>query len=65
MILADGADEAEERAEDVGKSAEHEYVNELGQTVRRVFVSVLEVQDLGEQELEDGVEVFSRHFRAT
>ena len=49
-----------DRAASVGKSAEHEYLNEQGETVRWTFLRVDEVQDLCEETLEDGMEVFSR-----
>jgi hypothetical protein len=63
VLLCDTEAAARARAEEVGHGAEHEYVNEAGETVRWRFVSVLEVQDLGELALEDGTEVFSTLFR--
>lgn len=59
--LIQAVDEAEARskASRVGSSEQHEYLNHLGETVAWHFVSVLEVQDLGEDNLTDGMEVFS------
>lgn len=47
------------RAEEIGHAAAHDYKNEDGQTVEWRFVRAIELQDLCEDTLEDGVEVFS------
>jgi hypothetical protein len=63
IILGESIEDATARAEAIGRAAEHEYPNEAGEVVRWVFASVLEVQDLCESELQDGMEVFSTLFR--
>jgi hypothetical protein len=59
--LIQAADEAQAQSKAclLGPSEEHEYLNEHGETVRWRFVSVLEVQDLCEENVCDGMEVFS------
>lgn len=47
-------------AEAVGRRNEHSYPNEHGEVVTWRFMRVVEVQDLCEETLGDGVEVFSR-----
>jgi|SRR6187549_3170001 len=59
VLLSETEGSARAKAEGLGKAGEHEYLNESGQTVRWVFISVLEVQELDETELTDGTEVFS------
>jgi len=63
VLVAETDEAAQVRAAEVGRSAEHEYVNEHGELVRWSFVAVLDLQDLCVTELEDGMEVFSRLFR--
>ncbi len=63
VLLAEDEDEAARRAPVVGASGEHQYKNEAGNTVHWKFIEVLEIQDLSETELSDGVEVFSRMYR--
>jgi hypothetical protein len=63
IFLSEGLDRARNRAEELGRAAEHEYRNEYGELVRWTFVSVLDVQDLCAFELQDGAEVFSVLFR--
>ena len=63
VLLADSEEDARTRAEQIGRAAEHDYMNEAGESVRWQFVSVLEVQDLSETDLQDGTEVFSKLFR--
>lgn len=62
ILLSDGDEAAWIRAKEIGRAAEHEYVNEAGEMIRWNFVEVLEVQDLCESNLTDGMEVFSRLF---
>ncbi len=59
VLRAASPEEAAERAGRIGLSASHAYGNADGQSVEWVFVRVLEVQALCENELVDGVEVFS------
>jgi Domain of unknown function (DUF4288) len=60
LIDANDESEAIAKAVALGNSEEHEYGNPSGQTVRWRFVSVLEIQDLCEASLYDGMEVFSQ-----
>ena len=60
IFRAAGEEEAMTKAEEIGRRAETEYPNVDGQTVVWRFVRVLEVQDLTEEELGEGMEVFSR-----
>jgi hypothetical protein len=63
VLRAESSDAALLKAADIGHAAEHEYPNDSGKLVKWSFVSVLEVQDLCEDELREGTEVFSRLFR--
>ena len=54
--------EAQEKAAALGLRLQHSYYNESGQEVTWRFEAVLEVQDLCEAELGDGIEVFSTLF---
>src|SRR5947207_1307665 len=60
--LVQAHDESEARAKAIalGNSEQHDYENAYGATVRWRFVSVLEIQDLCEPNVFDGMEVFSR-----
>lgn len=60
VIHAASANEAAEKSESVGRECAHEYPNEFGQLVRWDFVRVSEVQELDNNELSSGDEVFSR-----
>lgn len=60
VIRADSEPLAWKKAEEVGRQNEHSYKNDRGELVSWRFVQVVEVQDLCEEELTDGVEVFSR-----
>lgn len=56
-----GADESpEEKAQIVGKNMEHQYKNEDGENVSWILKEISEIQDICEEELYDGVEVFYR-----
>jgi hypothetical protein len=59
LIEANDELEAKSKANMLGKSEQHEYENADGETVRWRFVFVLEIQDLCEKSLFDGMEVFS------
>lgn len=63
LIQAESEEGALAKALKLGKDREHEYENEHGQLVSWLFHSVAEVQDLCEEEIGDGAEVFSRLFR--
>src|SRR5436305_1855214 len=59
LIQATDEAEALTKAKRIGALDEHEYPNEEGETVVWRFVSALEIQDLCEESLFDGMEVFS------
>jgi hypothetical protein len=60
VIRAASASEAAEAGELVGRASRHEYRNEHAQLVRWDFVKVSDVQELDNDELSSGDEVFSR-----
>ena len=62
LILAADEAEAAAKARIVGMRDEHDYQNDSGQVVRWLFARVLEVQDLCETEIVDGMEVYSHVF---
>jgi Domain of unknown function (DUF4288) len=59
LIEADDESQAQAKAIQVGNSEQHQYRNHQGETVAWRFVSVLEIQDLCEKNMYDGIEVFS------
>lgn len=65
LIFAASEDEAWNKATSVGKMGEHEYVNPYGNAVVWRFVKILEIQDLCEATVTDGMEVFSRMYRCS
>ncbi len=62
IFLIEVRDEQEvpDKAHQVALSLESSYNNAKGGSVKWTFVEILDVQDLCEEELYDGVEVFSR-----
>lgn len=60
LIEAETETVAWAKAAALGQASEHTYENDQGELVQWVFVRVVEVQDLCEDEIKDGVEVFSR-----
>ena len=62
LLVAKDIVEAQEQAAALGLRLQHSYHNESGQEVVWRFEAVIEVQDLCEAELHDGVEVFSTLF---
>src|SRR3989442_1169396 len=59
LMQADDESHAYSKASQLGNSEEHHYLNEQGETVVWQFVSVVEIQDLCEENVSDGMEVFS------
>lgn len=59
VFLAVDDAEAEDKAREIGEGNEHKYRNENGEEVNWRFVKVIEVQSLCENEITDGMEVFS------
>ena len=64
LINAESEAAACAEAERIAYSREHSYPNPEGKEVRWKFVRVLESQDLCEEELFSGVEVYSRLIRS-
>lgn len=60
ILRATDERDASARSEALGRAEQVEYENFEGRTVRWRFVKVLEIQDLSETKLSDGMEVFSR-----
>jgi len=60
ILRAENEMQARKRAAQLGALDEHEYLNEQGETVEWRFLNVDEVQDLCEETITDGMEVFSR-----
>ena len=65
IILIEAANEkdAHEKALLHGKDGEHSYLNPDGEEVKWNFVKVYDVQDLCEDEIRSGMEVYSRLFQ--
>ena len=65
VIVVHEVDEISARrtAERLGVAMQHAYLNEQGESVEWRFVRILEIQDLCEDRLESGTEVWSRLFR--
>lgn len=60
LVIAPDGNAAREKAESLGRQSEHDYLNEDGARVSWKFVSVVDVQEFCEDEIYDGVEVYSR-----
>lgn len=56
---------AQDKAEVLGRQLEHDYLNENGEPVVWRFRGVIDVQEVEEDSIVDGVEVFSRLYRKT
>ncbi len=65
LIAADTEEEAERKAEDIGRREELEYRAERDNHVRWTFRAVQSVVSIGDKELCAGTEVFSRFLRAS
>lgn len=62
VVQATSETEAFDKAEKIGHSKSHSYKNEDGENVRWIFRGIQEVQDLCEEVIVDGTEVFSLLF---
>jgi hypothetical protein len=62
LVEAENEDEARQKAFVIGQNDQIEYANSDGATVRWRFVRVVEIPNLCESELYDGVEVYPRLF---
>ena len=60
LIQAENEAQAHAKAAALGLLEEHQYPNEQGETVNWKYVEILEIQDLCEANVFDGMEVFSR-----
>ncbi len=60
LINVSDTQKASEKAGQTALSFEHQYKNSDGNEVSWKFVKVLEIQELLENELYDGIEVFAR-----
>jgi hypothetical protein len=60
LVSAEDEEGARKKAVTLGKDQQHSYKNDEGAMVEWQFIRVLEIQDLCEPELYDGMEVYSR-----
>jgi hypothetical protein len=60
LINVDDKDNVAEKATQISISFETKYKNSDGNDVFWQFIKVLDVQDISEDEIHDGIEVFSR-----
>ena len=63
VLTAAGPDEARAKGDNIGNAKEHAYQNGDGEAVRWTFEGVVEVQDLCDGHLFDGMEVASWLYR--
>jgi hypothetical protein len=65
IIVVDAADEGEawKKANEHGPALEERYTNAEGRRVEWTFERIVEVQAIQEEQISDGVEVFSRFLR--
>lgn len=59
LIEAASEEIALEKAKMLGKDQEHSYENDSGETIFWRFLKVDQAQELGDEEVQDGSEVFS------
>jgi len=60
LVFAEDAETARQKAKTIGQEEQHDYYNENGARVSWRFSHVVEIQDLCEPEIYDGIEVYSR-----
>lgn len=63
LVQAESADEAMAKAEALGRHSPHDYLNSAKERVAWTFMEVSEVQEIEEQTLQHGTEIFSRMSR--
>ncbi len=63
VLAAAGPDEARAKGHDIGNAKQHAYQNGSGETICWTFEGVVEVQDLYDGHLFDGMEVASWLYR--
>jgi hypothetical protein len=62
VVSASDEEHARQAAQAIALKMQHDYQNEGGEDVQWRFVQILEVQDLCEEKIESGTEVWSRLF---
>lgn len=62
LVRADSMSHAEKRAREFGRAEETSYLNEAGEVITWTFKHLIDVSEVSE-ELGDGVDVYTRHFR--
>jgi hypothetical protein len=62
LVLALDENDAKTNAENAARKMEHDYLNDQGEKVEWKFAGMMGIQDLCEQTLENGTEVYSRMF---
>ncbi|HEX2087222.1 MAG TPA: DUF4288 domain-containing protein [Solirubrobacteraceae bacterium] len=63
LVRAGSLEEATERAEELGRAEETQYRNETGATISWSLKRVVDVNEVLDDELDDGATVYARHFR--
>ncbi|MFK8906518.1 DUF4288 domain-containing protein [Streptomyces sp. YS-3] len=63
LLRAVDESEAREKAFAHGRRLETSYENEFGDTVSWKLLHVVDVSEVGQSDLDDGSEVYTRHFR--
>jgi hypothetical protein len=62
VLQGTNEEEAKQTARQIGLAMQHGYPNEQGEWVQWNLLSILEVQDLSTEQIEQGTEVYSRLF---
>ena len=63
LVEADTLDQAREKALVLARERETQYKNEAGETIRWSFLQLIDVSPVLADRLEDGAEIYARHFR--
>jgi uncharacterized protein DUF4288 len=62
LVRANSVSQAEERARDFARSRVTEYLNQYGEMITWTFKHLIDVSEV-DDDLVDGAEVYTRHFR--
>jgi hypothetical protein len=62
LVRASSAGHAEQRARELARTRETEYLNDRGELIRWTFKHLVDVSEIAD-DLVDGAEVYTRHFR--
>jgi hypothetical protein len=65
LVSATDASDAQNRAAQIAKEQEHEYLSGAGDVIHWIFRQIGTVYQIETELLQDGVELFSRFLRAT